>query len=46
MGKPIVEAESEVEKCAGACDYFAIHAEMMLTSEVIESDAGAQLRAI
>ncbi len=39
MGKPIVEAESEVEKCAGACEYFAAHARAMLASEVIQSDA-------
>ncbi|HTX02039.1 MAG TPA: NAD-dependent succinate-semialdehyde dehydrogenase [Candidatus Acidoferrales bacterium] len=30
MGKPIVESEAEIEKCAGACDYFADGAEEYL----------------
>jgi succinate-semialdehyde dehydrogenase/glutarate-semialdehyde dehydrogenase len=39
MGKPIVQAESEIEKCADACEFFADHAEAMLASEEIKSDA-------
>jgi succinate-semialdehyde dehydrogenase/glutarate-semialdehyde dehydrogenase len=39
MGKPITAAESEVEKCAGACDFFAEQAAGFLAEEVIASDA-------
>jgi succinate-semialdehyde dehydrogenase/glutarate-semialdehyde dehydrogenase len=39
MGKPIVGAEQEIDKCADTCDYFAEHAEQMLANQVIESDA-------
>ncbi len=39
MGKPIVSAEQEIDKCADACDYFADHADAMLKDEPIESDA-------
>jgi succinate-semialdehyde dehydrogenase/glutarate-semialdehyde dehydrogenase len=39
MGKPVVEGEAEVEKCAVTCDYFAEHTERLLAIEPRESDA-------
>lgn len=35
MGKPIAAAIAEIEKCAGACDYFAENAEKFLAHEPI-----------
>lgn len=40
MGKILREARSEVEKCALACDYYAVHAAHFLASEPIRTDAG------
>jgi succinate-semialdehyde dehydrogenase / glutarate-semialdehyde dehydrogenase len=41
VGKTIVSSEAEIEKCAGACDYFAEHAGKFLEPRRIESDASS-----
>jgi succinate-semialdehyde dehydrogenase/glutarate-semialdehyde dehydrogenase len=40
MGKILREARAEVEKCAIACDYYALHGADFLQQEPIETDAG------
>jgi succinate-semialdehyde dehydrogenase/glutarate-semialdehyde dehydrogenase len=39
MGKPLAQAEAEIEKCAVGCEFYAEHAEALLAPEPIESDA-------
>ena len=39
MGKPIVQGEAEVEKCAWTCDYYAEHAAAFLADQLRETDA-------
>jgi succinate-semialdehyde dehydrogenase/glutarate-semialdehyde dehydrogenase len=39
MGKPIVAAEAEIEKCAACCEHFAQRAAEYLAPETIASDA-------
>jgi succinate-semialdehyde dehydrogenase/glutarate-semialdehyde dehydrogenase len=39
MGKPIAQAEAEVDKCAWVCEYYADHAEAMLAEQPRDTDA-------
>ncbi|MCC5921814.1 MAG: NAD-dependent succinate-semialdehyde dehydrogenase [Cyclobacteriaceae bacterium] len=40
MGKPLVESEAEIIKCALVCDYYAQHAADQLKSQVLSSERG------
>lgn len=39
MGKPLVEAEAEVEKCAMNCNFYAEHAHAYLENEILAANA-------
>ena len=43
MGKSLVEAEAEVEKCAWNCDYYAENAEHFLADEKVATNASEKL---
>jgi succinate-semialdehyde dehydrogenase/glutarate-semialdehyde dehydrogenase len=39
MGKPLAQAQAEVEKCAWVCDYYSDHGERFLARLPVETDA-------
>lgn len=45
MGKPIVESDAEIEKCAYNCDFYAEHAPQYLADEPVKSNASESVVA-
>lgn len=45
MGKPLAEAEAEIEKCAYNCDFYAEHAPAYLADEEVASNASESVVA-
>lgn len=45
MGKPLAEAEGEIEKCAYNCDFYAEHAPKYLADEPVPSNASESVVA-
>src|SRR5256712_9390078 len=45
MGKPIVEAEAEIEKCAWNCDFYAAQAPVYLADEHVDTGVEASFVA-
>jgi acyl-CoA reductase-like NAD-dependent aldehyde dehydrogenase len=43
MGKPIKEAEAEVEKCAWAAEYYAEHGDEFLAAEPVDTGDGRRV---
>lgn len=43
MGKPIAEAEAEIEKCAWTCDFYAESAPRYLADQTVTSNASESL---
>ena len=41
MGKPLGEAQGEIEKCAICCDFYAAHVEEYLANSLVESNAAS-----
>lgn len=39
MGKPIVQARAEIEKCAWVCQHYAAHGAQLLSPELISTEA-------
>lgn len=41
MGKPVTQGKSEIEKCAGVCEYYAKEAPRFLAPEPVQTEAAS-----